>query len=126
MEQSKHAKSTVAQQIAEAALGISQQRTGPHSRLGHGGSRCRYGGDYVARRFIAGRASDGPKQVGAARVREFHRELFLNSAAPLREEIKRITGVEVREAARGGRTDDRQRGAGVHDRHYGAGIPARP
>ncbi len=37
-------------------------------------------------------------QIGAAQVREFHRELFINSAATLREEIKRITGVEVREA----------------------------
>ena len=36
---------------------------------------------------------------GAAKLQEFHRELFLNSAAALRLEIKRITGVEVREAA---------------------------
>jgi len=36
---------------------------------------------------------------GAARVREFHRQLFLNSVESLRSEIKRITGVEVREAA---------------------------
>lgn len=35
---------------------------------------------------------------GAAKVQEFHRQLFANSADPLRQEIKRITGVEVREA----------------------------
>ncbi len=35
---------------------------------------------------------------GAARVQEFHRELFNTSAATLRDEIKKITGVEVREA----------------------------
>jgi uncharacterized protein YbcI len=35
---------------------------------------------------------------GAARVQEFHRQLFHNSADSLREEIKRITGREVREA----------------------------
>jgi uncharacterized protein YbcI len=35
---------------------------------------------------------------GAARVQEFHRQLFTNSADTLRQEIKRITGVEVREA----------------------------
>ena len=35
---------------------------------------------------------------GAARVQEFHRQLFANSADELRREIKRITGVEVREA----------------------------
>lgn len=37
--------------------------------------------------------------VGAAQVQEFHRQLFLNSAASLRKEIKRITGRDVREAA---------------------------
>ena len=36
--------------------------------------------------------------AGAARMQEFHRQLFANSAGPLLEEIKRITGVEVRGA----------------------------
>jgi len=35
---------------------------------------------------------------GAAQVQEFHRQLFASSADELRQEIKRITGVEVREA----------------------------
>ena len=34
---------------------------------------------------------------GAAQVQEFHRQLFDDSADALRQEIKRITGVEVRE-----------------------------
>ena len=36
--------------------------------------------------------------AGAAQVQEFHRQLFVNSSQALREEVKRITGVEVREA----------------------------
>jgi uncharacterized protein YbcI len=36
--------------------------------------------------------------AGAAQVQEFHRQLFASSAAALRQEIKRVTGVEVREA----------------------------
>jgi hypothetical protein len=32
-------------------------------------------------------------------VQDFHRQLFNNSADSLRQEIKRITGVDVREAA---------------------------
>jgi uncharacterized protein YbcI len=36
---------------------------------------------------------------GAAQVQAFHRELFGISAAPLRKEIERITGMAVREAA---------------------------
>src|SRR5207244_12927845 len=37
--------------------------------------------------------------AGAARVQEFHRQLFANSSDSLRQEIRRITGMEVREAA---------------------------
>ncbi len=36
---------------------------------------------------------------GAAQVQEFHKQLFDNTADALRQEIKKITGVEVREAA---------------------------
>ena len=36
--------------------------------------------------------------AGAAQVRKFHQQLFLSSAESLREEIKRITGRDVREA----------------------------
>ena len=36
---------------------------------------------------------------GAARVQEFHRQLFANSTAEMRQEIKRITGRQVRESA---------------------------
>lgn len=35
---------------------------------------------------------------GAAQVQEFHRQLFSTSSEPMRQEIKRITGREVREA----------------------------
>jgi uncharacterized protein YbcI len=37
--------------------------------------------------------------AGAARVQEFHRQLFANSTDEMRQEIKRITGRQVREAA---------------------------
>ncbi len=36
---------------------------------------------------------------GALKVQEYHRQLFNDSIDSLRHEIKRITGVEVREAA---------------------------
>ena len=36
--------------------------------------------------------------AGAAKVEEFHRQLFATSSQSLRDEIKRITGVAVREA----------------------------
>jgi uncharacterized protein YbcI len=35
---------------------------------------------------------------GVAKVQEFHRQLFSNSSHTLREEIRKITGVKVREA----------------------------
>ena len=37
--------------------------------------------------------------AGAAQVQEFHRQLFANASDSLCQEIQRITGVEVREAA---------------------------
>ena len=36
---------------------------------------------------------------GAAQVQEFHRQLFANCSESMQQEIKRITGREVREAA---------------------------
>ena len=36
--------------------------------------------------------------AGAAKIQEFHRQLFANSSQSLRDEIKKITGVDVREA----------------------------
>ncbi len=36
--------------------------------------------------------------AGAEQLQDFHRQFFANSCEPLRREIKRITGVEVREA----------------------------
>jgi len=36
--------------------------------------------------------------AGAAQVQEFHRQLFVDASASLRQEIERITGVAVREA----------------------------
>lgn len=35
---------------------------------------------------------------GAAKVQEFHRHLFANGSKELREEIKRITGVDIKES----------------------------
>ncbi len=35
---------------------------------------------------------------GAAKVQEFHRQLFFSSTARLRQEIKRLTGRQVRDA----------------------------
>jgi uncharacterized protein YbcI len=36
---------------------------------------------------------------GVAKVQEYHRQLFTNSSRSLRKEIRRITGMEVREAS---------------------------
>jgi uncharacterized protein YbcI len=35
---------------------------------------------------------------GAAQIQDFHRQLFASASESLRQEIKRITGVDVREA----------------------------
>lgn len=89
---------SVAQQIAQAALAFQQQRTGHEPKSvavvlsGDTLLITLHGALSPAEKALA----QSPK--GAAQVQEFHRQLFTNTAGELREEIKRITGVAVREA----------------------------
>jgi uncharacterized protein YbcI len=91
-------KLTMAQQIAQAASEFEQQRTGnvPTSVtvVQSDGTLVitLHGALSPAERALA------QSPAGAAQVQEFHRQLFANSSDFLRQEIKRITGVEVREA----------------------------
>ena len=92
------ATSTVARQIARAAVAFEQQRTGHVPRS----VAVVLSGDTLVI-TLHGVLSPAEKALarspaGAARVQEFHRELFTNACGALREEIQRITGVEVREA----------------------------
>ena len=89
---------SVAQQIAQAAIAFQKQRTGlePQSVA------VVLSGDTLLI-TLHGALSPAEKAMakseqGAAKVQEFHRELFTSSADELRQAIKRITGVEVREA----------------------------
>jgi uncharacterized protein YbcI len=90
--------STVARQIAQAASTFEQQRTG---RAPRSVTVVLSGETLVI--TVHGALSPAEKALaqspdGAAQVQEFHRQLFTNACGPLRDEIKRITGVEVREA----------------------------
>jgi uncharacterized protein YbcI len=92
-------KSTMAKQIAQAAIAFEQRRTGNH--LPKSVTVVLSKGTLVitlhdalspAERVLA------KSPAGAAQMQEFHRQLFANSSDSLRQEIKRITGMEVREA----------------------------
>jgi len=89
---------SVAQQIAQAAIAFQQQRTGHEPKS----VAVVLSGDMVLITLYEA-LSPAEKALaqnpeGAARLQEFHRQLFTSSADELRQEIKRITGVEVREA----------------------------
>lgn len=90
---------TMAQQVAQAASAFQQQRTGHTPKavtvvLSEGTLVITLHGALTpAEQAMA------TNPAGAAKVQEFHRQLFADSSDPLRQEIKRITGVEVREAA---------------------------
>jgi uncharacterized protein YbcI len=91
--------STMAQQIAQAASAFEHQRTGHRPQ-----SVTVVLSESTLVITLHGALSPAEKALakspaGAAQVQEFHRQLFNNSADTLRQEIKRITGVEVREAA---------------------------
>ena len=89
---------SVAQQIARAAVAFQQQRTGHEPKS----VAVVLSGDTL---LITLHGALSPAEqalaqnpAGAAQVQDFHKQLFDNSADALRQEIKRITGVEVREA----------------------------
>lgn len=90
---------TMAQQIAQVASAFEQQRTGHVPQ-----SVTVVLSDNTLVVTLHGALSPAEKAMaqspdGAAQVQEFHRQLFTSSSQSLWEEIKRITGVEVREAA---------------------------
>lgn len=92
-------KPTMAEQVAQAASTFHQQRTG---HLPREVSVVLSEGTLVITLHDA--LSPAEKALakipgGAVRVQEFHRQLFNDSADTLRDEIRRITGVEVSEAA---------------------------
>jgi len=92
-------KLTMAQQVAKAASAFQQQGTGHAPAV----VTVVLGGDTLVV-TLHDALSPAEKALarspaGAVQVQEFHRQLFANSANSLRREIKRITGVEVREAA---------------------------
>ena len=98
MDNLNKATSTVAQQIAQVAIAFHQQGTG-HA---HQSVTVVLGEDTLVV-TLHGALSPAEQLLaqtvaGAAQVQKFHRQLFANSCGPLRQEIKRITGVDVREA----------------------------
>ena len=91
-------ESTIAQQVAQVASDFQQQRTGHTPKavtvvLSENTLMITlHGALSPAEQALAKSAA------GAAQVQEYHRQLFADSCEPLRQEIKRITGVDVREA----------------------------
>ena len=92
-------KSTVAQQIAQAAIAFEQRRTGNH--VPKSVTVVLSEGTLVITLHDAlspAEKSLAQSPAGAAQMQEFHRQLFASSSDALRQEISRITGMEVREA----------------------------
>jgi len=90
--------STMARQIAQAASVFEQQRTGNTPK-----SVTVVLSDTTLVITLHGALSEAERTLakspeGAAQIQDFHRQLFANASESLRQEIKRITGVDVREA----------------------------
>lgn len=90
--------STVARDIALAASAFERQRTGNTPK-----SVTVVLSDTTLVITLHGALSESEKALartpeGAAQVQEFHRQLFANASDSLRQDIKRITGVDVCEA----------------------------
>jgi uncharacterized protein YbcI len=92
-------KSTMAQRIAQAAIAFEQRRTGNH--VPKSVTVVLSEGTLVITLHEALSPAErdlSRSPAGAAQVQEFHRQLFASSSDSLRQEIKRITGMDVREA----------------------------
>src|SRR5437868_10468772 len=90
---------SMAQQIAEAAIAFEQRRTGNH--VPKSVTVVLSEGTLVITLHEALSPAEralSRTPAGAAQMQEFHRQLFANSSDALRQEIQRITGMEVREA----------------------------
>jgi len=92
-------RSTMAQQVAQAASNFQKQRTGHVPKA----VTVVLSEDTLVvtlhEALSPAEKALARSPAGAAQVQEFHRQLFTNSSDSLRREIRRITGVEVREAA---------------------------
>jgi uncharacterized protein YbcI len=91
--------STMAQQLGRAASAAQQRRTGYMPQ-----SVTVVLSEDTLVITLRGALSPAERAVaknpeGAAQVQEYHRQLFNSSSESLRQEIHRISGVEVREAA---------------------------
>src|SRR5438034_4815987 len=94
-----NSESTMAQQIAQAAIAFEQRRTGNH--VPKSVTVVLSEGTLVITLHEALSPAEkamSKSPAGAAQMQEFHRQLFASSSDSLRQEIKRITGMEVREA----------------------------
>ena len=92
-------KTSMAQQIARAAIAFEQRRTGNH--VPKSVTVVLSEGTLVITLHEALSPAEkalAKSPAGAAQVQEFHRQLFASASDTLRQEIKRITGMEVREA----------------------------
>src|SRR4051812_5580687 len=89
----------MARQIARAAIAFERRRTGNH--VPKSVTVVLSEGTLVITLHDALSPAEramSQTPAGAAQVQEFHRQLFSSSSDSLRKEIKRITGMDVREA----------------------------
>jgi len=98
IEETARSEPTVAQQIAQAALAFHEKRTGHVPK-----SVTVVLGEQTLVVTLHEALSPAEKLLtksaeGAEQLQKFHRQLFASSCEPLRQEIKRITGVDVQEA----------------------------
>lgn len=94
----KKPEATIAQQVAQAVMAFQQRTTG-HTPQAVTVVLSEDTLVVTLHEALSPAEKEMAKDlVGATKVQEFHRQLFSNSSQSLREEIGRITGVQVREA----------------------------
>ena len=98
MNEQKNETKSVAEQLAHVASSLQRQRTGHAPKA----VTVIFNEDMLVvtlhDALTPAEKALARSPAGAAQVQEFHRQLFASSSESMRQEIKKITGREVREA----------------------------
>jgi uncharacterized protein YbcI len=104
VDQSADSESTVAQEIAQAVITFQKERGAPPTSV-----TVLLGADTLVvtlhGTFSPAEQALAKTPEGVAFLQKHHEKVFASSWRPLRQQIERITGVEVREAIAGFKAD---------------------
>ena len=88
----------IAKKVAQAAVTCHLDRTGLGARFGGGGFEWGHAGGDAAWGIVPAERTMAKTEAGAAKVQEFHSQLFSSSLDPFARQVKEILGADLLDA----------------------------